>query len=321
MSESGLSGLDRDRFRGALLGLAVGDALGTTVEFKAPGSFEPVVDIVGGGHFSLPAGAWTDDTSMALCLAESLIECRGFDPVDQLQRYVRWWRDGHLSSTGRCFDIGPGTSASLARFERTGEPYPGDAFPKGGGNGALMRLAPIPMAFALRPQEVGARAAESARTTHGAPEAADAARYFAELTLGALRGVGKEELIGGAAYSLPGSNRSGALHSKVAKVAAGSFRERQPPDITGKGYVIPALESALWALFTTENFVDGVRAAANLGNDADTTAAIFGQLAGALYGLDAIPERWRGQVVMADEIVAFADGLFELASELEKTDV
>ena len=102
----------RDRYRGALLGLAVGDALGTTLEFKRPGSFAPITDMVGGGPFGLKPGQWTDDTSMALCLAESLVECRGFDPVDQLRRYCRWYREGHLSSTGRCFDIGNTTRAA-----------------------------------------------------------------------------------------------------------------------------------------------------------------------------------------------------------------
>jgi ADP-ribosylglycohydrolase len=91
----------RDRYRGALLGLAVGDALGTTIEFRLPGSFELISEIVGGGPFELEPGQWTDDTSMALYLAESLIDCRGFDPRDQMEPYPRWWKEGHLSSTGR----------------------------------------------------------------------------------------------------------------------------------------------------------------------------------------------------------------------------
>ena len=98
--------LDTDRFRGCLLGLAVGDALGTTLEFKLPGTFAPIDDMIGGGPFGLQACQWTDDTSMALCLAESLIECKGFDAADQMRRYARWWREGHLSSIGACFDIG-----------------------------------------------------------------------------------------------------------------------------------------------------------------------------------------------------------------------
>jgi ADP-ribosyl-[dinitrogen reductase] hydrolase len=104
-----------ERFRGCLLGLAVGDAVGTTLEFKRPGSFTPVTDMVGGGPFRLQAGQWTDDTSMALCLAESLIECKGFNAHDQMKRYVRWYRQGHLSSTGRCFDIGNTTRTALQR--------------------------------------------------------------------------------------------------------------------------------------------------------------------------------------------------------------
>jgi len=105
-----------DRYRGALLGLAAGDALGTTLEFMPPGSFTPVKDIVGGGPFRLKPGQWTDDTSMALCLAESLVERKGFDPVDQLERYVRWYREGHLSSTGSCFDIVYTVSGALQLF-------------------------------------------------------------------------------------------------------------------------------------------------------------------------------------------------------------
>jgi ADP-ribosylglycohydrolase len=140
-----------DRYRGALLGLAVGDALGTTLEFARPGSFAPITDMVGGGRFGLQPGQWADDTSMALCLAESLIECQGFDPVDQLTRYCRWWREGHLSSTGVCFDIGTTTRAALVAFEETQDPYPGPDDPRTAGNGSLMRLAPIPLFFPHRP--------------------------------------------------------------------------------------------------------------------------------------------------------------------------
>lgn len=119
-----------DWYRGSLLGLAVGDALGTTLEFEHPGSFTPITDMVGGGPFGLKPGQWTDDTSMALRLAESLIECRGCDPVDQLRRYCRWYREGNLSSTGSCFDIGNTTRAALQRFEQTGEPSRGPQIPR-----------------------------------------------------------------------------------------------------------------------------------------------------------------------------------------------
>ena len=293
-------------FRGALVGLAVGDAVGTTVEFRPPGTFDRVTDMVGGGPFRLPAGAWTDDTSMAMCLAESLASCGGFDPVDQLERYVRWYREGHWSSTGRCFDIGNSTRKALERFERTGEPYPGDADPGGGGNGPLMKLAPVPLAFARRPDLAIEHASASARTTHGAPEAADACRYFAVLLLAALRGASADDVLRMGWEGEP-------LHPKVAAVAAGSFLTKEPPVIRGGGYIVDALEAALWALRSTSSFEEGVLAAVNLGDDADTTAAIYGQLAGAVYGVDGIPPHWREKVVMRDEILALADSLYDLA--------
>lgn len=96
----------RDRFRGSVLGLAAGDAVGTTLEFEQPGSFREITDMVGGGPFNLKRGEWTDDTSMMMCLGASLVACRGFDPMDQMQRYTRWYRTGYMSSNGRCFDIG-----------------------------------------------------------------------------------------------------------------------------------------------------------------------------------------------------------------------
>jgi ADP-ribosylglycohydrolase len=109
----------KERYRGCLLGLAVGDALGATLEFCRPDSFEAISDMIGGGPFSLNPGEWTDDTSMALCLVESLIVRKGFDPVDQLERYIKWMNEGHLSSNGICFDIGTTILYSLAEFERT----------------------------------------------------------------------------------------------------------------------------------------------------------------------------------------------------------
>ena len=185
-----------DRYHGALLGLAVGDALGTTLEFRAKGSFEPIDDMVGGGPFGLEPGEWTDDTSMALCLAESL-PGRGFDPHDQMTRYLRWWRDGYWSSTGRCFDIGITVASALRRFEETGDPMAGSTDPHSAGNGSLMRLAPVPLRYAHDPAEAVRLAGESSRTTHGAAEAVDACRYFATLIVAALAGRSKEELLRG----------------------------------------------------------------------------------------------------------------------------
>ena len=299
----------RDRFRGCLLGLAVGDALGTTLEFRPPGTFEPIDDMVGGGPFRLEPGQWTDDTSMALCLATSLLECGGFGATDQMQRYVRWWREGYMSSTGSCFDIGNTVSAALARFVENGDPYAGSTDPYSAGNGSLMRLAPVPMYYAADAAEAIAKAAESSRTTHQAQEAVDACRYFAGLLVSTLRGVDKETLLSPGYCPVEGLWERKPLAEKIAHVADGSFKDRNPPDIRGTGYVVQSLEAALWAFHRSDSFREGALLAVNLGDDADTTAAIYGQIAGAHYGAPAIPPAWRHKLAMSTEITSLADKL------------
>jgi ADP-ribosyl-[dinitrogen reductase] hydrolase len=301
------------RYHGALLGLAAGDAVGTTVEFRSPGSFTPLDDMVGSGPFRLNVGEWTDDTSMALCLAASLVECGKFDPVDQLERYVRWWRDGYMSSNGRCFDIGITVRTALARFERTGEPYCGSIDPQSAGNGSIMRLAAVPLALASRPREAVARSADSSRTTHGAATAVDACRYLGALLVGAVNGVSKEELLAPHYEPVAGLWRDQPLHPEIDEIAAGSFERRRPPEIVGSGFVVRSLEAALWAFATTDDFRSGCLAAANLGDDADTTAAIYGQLAGAAYGVDSIPSEWREKLALRSTIESLADGLLSCA--------
>jgi ADP-ribosyl-[dinitrogen reductase] hydrolase len=299
-----------ERYRGSLLGLAAGDALGTTLEFQRPGSFVPVDDIVGGGPFGLRAGEWTDDTSMALCLAESLVECRGFDPLDQLRRYVRWYREGHLSSNGRCFDIGMTVSAALRRFEQTGAPYCGSTDPYSAGNGSIMRLAPVPLFFADDPVEAITRAAESSRTSHGALEAVDACRYLAALVVGALHGSAKEDLLADHFTPAPNLWDEAPLAPRIAEIASGSYRRREPPEIRGTGYVVHSLEAALWAFHRCSTFREGALLAVNLGDDADTTGAVFGQLAGAYYGEHGIPQEWRDRLALGGLIATLAEHLY-----------
>ena len=307
----------RDRYRGALLGLAAGDALGTTLEFKQPGTFAPIDDMVGGGPFGLDPGEWTDDTSMALCLAESLVECRRFDPVDQLQRYVRWWHEGHHSSTGRCFDIGYTVRNALVQFTRTGEQWSGSTDPRTAGNGSLMRLAPVPLFLASDPARAIARAADSSRTTHGAAEAVDACRYFAGLIVGAVEGRARRELLAPGFAPVDGLWDEAPLAPAIAEIAAGSFMRREPPEIAGTGYVVRSLEAALWAFAKSTTFEDGALLAVNLGDDADTTGAIYGQIAGAFYGVDAIPARWREKLAARDTLERLADRLWQGADAAE----
>ncbi len=301
-----------DRYRGCLLGLAAGDALGTTLEFTSPGE-HTLADMVGGGPFNLKPGEWTDDTSMALCLAESLVTKKDFDPVHQLETYVRWWRDGHLSVKGRCFDIGNATRGALDRFKRTREPFCGDTSPYSAGNGSLMRLAPAPLAFASDPAKAIIIAGESSRTTHGAPECIDACRYFAGLLLAALSGLSKRELLNNDYEPAVKCLLANPLAEKVAAIARGSFKVKEPPQIRGSGYVIHTLEAALWAFHHTDNFRDGALKVVNLGEDADTTGAVYGQIAGIYYGADGIPAEWREKLAMRELIEQRAAELHAVA--------
>ena len=285
-----------ERYRGCLLGLAVGDALGTTLEFKPPGSFIPITDMIGGGPFNLKPGQWTDDTSMALCLAESLIECRGFNPQDQMERYVRWWKEGHLSSTGKCFDIGSTTRTALATFLKTGNPISGPSDSYSAGNGSLMRLAPVPLFYAGNPREAIEKSGESSKTTHGAPTAVDACRYFGALIVGALNGEDKETILSDHYCPVHGCWQEKSLMPEIAEIAAGSFKNKIPLQIRGSGYVVQSLEAALWAFYHSNSFEEGCLMAVNLGDDADTTGAIYGQIAGAYYGEQGIPFPWRNRV-------------------------
>jgi len=293
-----------------LLGLAAGDAVGTTLEFKPPGSFSPINDMVGGGPFGLKAGQWTDDTSMALCLAASLIECRGFDARDQMQRYVKWWREGYMSSPGDCFDIGNATSGALRTFERTRNPFAGSTDPGKAGNGSLMRLAPVPMFYFKSPREAIERAGESSRTTHAAQTAVDACRYFAGLLVGALGAVDKETLLSPRYCPVPGYWSEHPFHPEVLAVAEGSFKQKDPPQIRGTGYVVTSLEAALWAFDRASSFREAILLAVNLGDDADTTGAICGQLAGAFYGSEDLPKKWRSLLSQGERLTEYSQALF-----------
>jgi len=288
--------------------MAAGDAVGTTVEFRRPGSFTPLTDMVGGGPFALEAGQWTDDTAMGLCLAESLLDRRGHDPADQMRRYVRWMREGYLSSNGRCFDVGITTRDQLARFERTGAPHAPDVDEESAANGSLMRLAAVAIRWSQDPAAAVTMAAASSRPTHPASRPVDACRLLAAMTAALVRGAPWETVAAGDFWS------HGALHPEVEVVARGGWRSKQPPAIRGTGYCVAALEAAIWAVAGADDFRTAVLRAANLGDDADTTAAIAGQLAGARFGAGGIPEPWRERLTLRRRIESLADGLHAAAT-------
>lgn len=294
----------RERFRGCLLGLACGDAVGTTVEFRRRGTFPPVTGMLGGGPFSLRPGEWTDDTSMALCLASSLLELGKFDAADQMQRYCRWHSDGYWSSNGRCFDIGNTVADALYRFRETGDAFSGSTNPRSAGNGCIMRLAPVPMFFFPDQELAVAMSGESSRTTHGATECIDSCRLLASILCRALAGAAKD-------YVLLNHDLDSIASPKVQAIAGGEYRVKTETGIRGSGYVVDCLEAALWCFARTNSFEGAILAAANLGDDADTTAAVCGQIAGAFYGSAGVPPEWLDRLALQPEIRSLADRLYE----------
>ena len=290
----------RDRALGAFLGLAIGDAVGTTLEFSPRDAHPRLTDMKGGGPFSLPLGAWTDDTAMALALADSMAATGTLDCRDLMDRFTRWWCKGEYSCTGTCFDIGITTSEALERYSRTGDPIAGSTDPQTAGNGSLMRLAPVAVRFWNDRQRLVDTAAEQSRTTHGAEEAVDACRAFAELLADAIAGSPRPALLAPRPFQ-------GA--PAIAGIVAGSWRGRKRDEIRSSGYVVHTLEAALWSVARTGDFRNAVLLAANLADDADTVAAVTGQLAGALYGLSGIPERWLDRVAWKDRLLEAAQRL------------
>ncbi len=283
----------RDRALGAFLGLAVG----TTLEFRPRDGQPRLEDMVGGGPFDLPPGTWTDDTSMALALAESLAATAddAVDCPDLMDRFVRWWQQGAYSPIGWCFDIGTTTREALARYRETGEPRAGSTDPQTAGNGSLMRLAPVALRFLHDRPRLIAAAADQSRTTHAAEEAVDTCRAFAELLADAIAGSPRAELLAPRTFD-------GA--PAVARILAGSWRGRARDTISSSGYVVHTLEAAIWSVARTADFRGAVLLAANLADDADTVAAVTGQLAGAIHGLSGVPEPWLEQVAWKDRLLA-----------------
>lgn len=287
-----------DRARGAFLGLAVGDSLGTTLEFTRRDTQPLHTEMLGGGPFDLRPGQWTDDTAMALALADSLISCSGFNPNDLASRFVSWWQDGTYSCTGNCFDIGITTREALARFVRTGDPFAGSTAPDTAGNGSLMRLAPVALYALHDASQADQLSRDQSRITHAAPPAIDACAYFVQLLREAI--LGQPDVL---------RSRTWCGDADIAAIAAGSWRPKSRDQIRSSGYVIDTLEAALWAVGTTTSFEDALVLAVNLGEDSDTVGAVTGQLAGTIYGASAIPERWLHSLAWRSKIAEAADRL------------
>lgn len=315
------------RFRGCLLGLAIGDAMGTTLEFQKRNEEETHRTILGKGPFNLKPGEWTDDTSMALCLAHSLYEESGFNPEHQMKLYTSWWKDGFMSSNGHCFDIGNTVQDALRRFDATGDAYAGSTDEFSAGNGALMRLAPIVLFFASSPDMMLKMAALSSKTTHGNEKSMDACRYFAGLIYGALKGVDKDTLLSDKYCPVENFWENYPMNMEIEEISLGSYKNKHRDEIKSTGYVVDSLEAALWAFYNSNSFEEGLIRAVNLGGDADTIGAIYGQLAGAYYGEPAIDFKLIKAIkyfhyfyFFADEFVGYYTGSSDLVALLKDYD-
>ena len=278
----------RARFLGALLGLAAGDAIAAATQFRRPGRFAPVGDLLGGGPFDLPRGAWSDDTAMALCLAESLLERNGFDARDQLERYRSWQQMGHLSATGQCVGITASTAAALARAQWRRQPFSGSHDPEALDPEPLSRVAPVVMYFFADATASEEHAAQAARTTCQAPAVLAACQTLARALHAALSGQARSSIL---ALRPPAASPGGSASAGPGATA---------PD---------ALDAAFEALGSTGSFRDAVLAAANLGGNSDVIAAVTGALAGAHYTAGAIPTLWRNSLMKQQLIEGFADRL------------
>jgi ADP-ribosyl-[dinitrogen reductase] hydrolase len=303
----------KDRQRGALFGLAIGDALGAAVEFRSPGAFSPVTGYRAGGPHGLKAGEWTDDTSMALALADSIAEV-GWDLDDQARRYLDWWLKGAYSVNCTCFDIGITTRNALSRFRQTGDARTsGNTSETSSGNGSIMRLAPVPIRYAGqfpdRLEELTKLLVESSLPTHASPICLSACAYMGLVLCGLIHGLPRDEVLSACWGPLVDLTRLYPLHPAIEEVAGGSFRRRRPPEIKGSGYAAKSLEAALWAFHDAQNFHQAVLKAVNLGDDADTTGAVCGQFAGACWGESGIPVEWREGLAGQEMIEKAIQGL------------
>lgn len=286
-----------DKQKGMLIGLAIGDTLGMPLEFKQRGSFTPIEALEEGGPFNLPLGYWTDDTSMALCLADSILEKQGYDSYDVMERYTRWRDEGYRSSTGVCFDIGTQVSAAVNRYKEQPTVSVNEQRTTSAGNGCIMRLAPVVIASVSAGNSLDDTmqlSAVSGRETHYSQLAEEATALFGGMLYKAVSVTSKNEV-------LQFSDLGGSTTELVRILQ--EAKNKVADDLKPTGYVVDTLEVAVWAFMTTDSFKDGALKAVNLGGDSDTIGAVYGQLAGAYYGLEAIPLDWRNILFQYDELL------------------
>jgi len=300
-----------DKYKGCFIALAVGDALGSPIQFKKRDTYLHIKEYTSGGAFDSKNGEYTDDTAMALCLADSLINFRGCDAENQLDTYVKWLKSGYMSTRDEAFDIGITIFSSLVYYMETGKTTTHINQEKDSGNGSLMRLAPVVMYYVDNIDEAVTFAGESSTTTHASPIAIDACRYFAYFLTLILNGAQKHELFNDeATRKMKNYFKEKPLHLEIAKIANGSYVGKKREEIKSSGYVVHTLEAALWAFYYGETFKDTMLEAVNLGDDADTVGAVTGQLAGAYYGFNKIDDIFLEELFNRELILEMAEKLY-----------
>jgi ADP-ribosyl-[dinitrogen reductase] hydrolase len=300
----------RDRYRGALVASAVGDALGATLEFlsrdEVRSRYGVHRDITGGGWLHLKPGEVTDDTQMACCIAHSIVARQQFDRDDIAKRFVEWYRSNPP-------DIGTTTRHALAQLTRgvswqdAGEATHRALRPNDASNGSIMRTAPIALFARSDPERNAAFSADGSRITHANPLCVEACVAL-DAGIAALLNY---------PYSDPIQAALGAGRSEPLTECLSTARDQSPETLKAGGYVLSTMNASFWALLAHSSLEDAIVAAVNLGEDADTTGAVAGALAGARWGYAAIPRRWLEVVDRHDELVALADGLLELSVAME----
>jgi ADP-ribosyl-[dinitrogen reductase] hydrolase len=289
----------KNKVIGSFIGLAVGDALGASVEFMPRGTFQTVTDMQPGGPFNLKIGEWTDDTIMALCLAESLIKNSGFNEIDILNSWLAWYERGYNSPKGYCFDIGSTTAGSLKYYSFVRSPIPG-LNQYAAGNGSIMRLSPIPAFYYENKEQALELSWKQGNLTHNSIIANDCCYILASYI---LRAYENSDVFS----NIDNSN----LHHTVKHIAFGQYKNKTIDQIKSGGYCVETLEAAIWSVYTTNNFSDAVLKAVNLGDDTDSVAAVAGQIAGAIYGIDNIPNNWIDKLHRKDYLLEVGEKLYE----------
>lgn len=306
--------------KAALFGLAVGDALGVPVEFKSREAIaqNPVTEMMGYGTYNLPPGTWSDDSSLAFCLAEALTQ--PFDLHTIAQNFVKWYKESFWTPRGEVFDIGIATSQALERIVQGEKPeWAGGAGENDNGNGSLMRI--LPLLFYVQEKAIHERfdiTRQVSSITHRHIRSVIACFYYLEFARKILAGKDKFE-----AYKDLQSEVTEYLHHRAISTAEIASFDRLlkndiqalPADeIQSSGYVVHTLEASIWSLLTTNNYQEAVLKAVNLGSDTDTTGAVTGGLAGLLYGLEAIPANWKTPLARKEDIEDLAQRLCDSIS-------